>query len=193
MKKPINYIGLLFLIFVISFLSYKLLAPQQLRTEGKLDRVLTTESSLIKDDIALPPTLDSYVSEAILAHNADYYQEGAFQTESHVTLKTIENENTTMVYLMAYYAVYDFPEGKPELVSGSHIPVSLTFSKDDSGVYALTEYWEASDGSYYTSSIKEKFPSDVYEQAINTQLYAEQQRAACIKKAKEYIRQQQGI
>lgn len=138
------------------------------------------------------PTLDASVSKAILAHNAGHDREDEFKTESHVTLKTIENESTAVVYLIAYYAVYDFPDGKPALVSGSHLPVSLTFSKDESGAYTLTDYWESSDGSEYASSIKEKFPADISEQAISTQLYAEQQQAATIKKAKEYIRQQQG-
>jgi hypothetical protein len=88
---------------------------------------------------------------------------------------------------LAFYAEYDFPDGVPELVSGSHVPCALTFTRDDAGFYALTEYWEASDGKDYASSIRDKFPAESAEQAIDTQQYAEQQRAACDEKAQQYL------
>jgi hypothetical protein len=131
--------------------------------------------------------LETSVSDAIISHNDRGHHVGEFRTESHVTLKTVEDKNTAVVYLMAYYVAYDFPDGSPKKVSGSHIPVALTFSKDEKGGYTLTEYWEASDGSHYAPSIRNKFPLDISEQAIDTQLYIMQQQAACDEKVKKYM------
>ncbi|BBI30972.1 M56 family metallopeptidase [Cohnella abietis] len=140
------------------------------------------------ENTAAQSTLDTVVSEAILNHNAKSYRGGEFKTESHVTLKTVEDQRSAVVYLMAYYAEFDFPDRKPVDVSGSHIPVALTFSKDDNGAYHLKEYWEASDGSYYFSSIKKKFPADLLEGVSQMQSNAERHYAVCLEKAKEYLR-----
>jgi len=134
-----------------------------------------------------PHNLEASLSEAILTHNASGSQSGEFKTESHVILRSIENDNTATVYLMAYYAEYDFPDGTPQVVAGSHIPTVLTFAKDHEGSYTLEEYWQASDGSYYVPSIRGKFPADLAEQAMDTQLYVDRQQAACDEAARQYL------
>ncbi len=139
-------------------------------------------------DAPAPCVIDTCVSEAILAHNRGNYKAGEFQPESHINLKIVEGETTAVVYLMAYYSEYDFPDGSPGLVAGSHVPAALTFSRDEDGSWTLMEYWEAQDGSDFGPSIRAKFPPDTAEKAIDTQLYVKQQQAACDRKAAEYLR-----
>jgi len=145
------------------------------------------ESPPTAGQAAVSPALDAAVSEAIITHNAKSYRGGEFKTESHFTLKAVEDEKSAVVYMMAFYAEYDFPGGTPKLVSGSHIPVALTFAKDKNGAFHLKEYWEASDGSRYMSSIKKKFPPDAWQQA-DTQNLAQSQQAASEEKASAYLR-----
>jgi predicted small secreted protein len=159
-------------------------SPEAENTEDPKD---TAASDHAEADIDFTD-LDACVSQAIIDYNKGHYLSGEFQTESHVTLKTIEDGGTATVYLMAYYAEFDFTGGDVTQVSGSHIPVAITFSKDADGAYTMTEYWEASDGGGYAASIKEKFPADVAEQALDTQVYVEAQSASCYEKAKEYFK-----
>lgn len=62
--------------------------------------------------------------------------------------------------MTACYQLYstDNPLGIVEESGGGWCPTAITFEVRDDGSYKLLEYWESEDGSYYASSIKEKFP-----------------------------------
>ena len=72
---------------------------------------------------------------------------------------------------MALFNIYDYNDMGIEDIRGSHGPIKLTFKVNDSEEYELVEYWEARDGSDYAKSIREAFPDDIEEDAINTQKY----------------------
>ncbi len=152
---------------------------------ANLEKILTGEAST---PATLADRLEPYISEAIISHNIDSYRSGEFQTESHVLLKIEEDDTTVTAYLMGYYAVYNFPDGKPQLAGGGYMPMALVFSKRAAGGFSLVDYWRASDGSDYATSIRARFPSDIAAAAMDSQKYAKQQVEACDLKAEEYLK-----
>lgn len=80
---------------------------------------------------------------------------------------------------------FDYPDGVPIDVSGSHMPVAITFEKSSDGKYNLKEYWEPKDGGDYASSIRSKFPADIAQNALDTQKDILSQMQACYAKAIE--------
>lgn len=111
--------------------------------------------------------LESCVSAAIMSSNANHFLKGEYATESHTVLKTVESGNTVTVYAVALYLEFNYTDGVPSDISGSHMPVAITFEKGSGGKYQLKEYWEPKDGSNYSASIQSKFPSDITESALS--------------------------
>ena len=127
-------------------------------------------------------SLDDAIDMAIVSHNNGKYGGGGdFSAANHATLKTVEEGNHVTVYIMAFYAEYSSENGIHE-TAGSHIPVAITLEKTS---FRPVEYWEAKNGSYYLPSIKEKFPSDIWDK-VDTQLYSRGQQENCLQKAKTH-------
>lgn len=123
--------------------------------------------------------LDACVSQTILDANAIPQQSGDFATEAHTVLKTVEDGNETTVYAMVLYMEFGYEgEGFSE-TSSSHMPVAIAFGKNNAGEYELKEYWEPQDGDEYAPSIEAKFPSDIYEEALDTQKYIDAHMQSC--------------
>lgn len=124
--------------------------------------------------------LDSALSSAILNQNTGAYTDGDFAVESHVLLGKQESESTLTAYVMALYLLFHMDgNGGFTEVGGGHMPVAITFEKQDSGAYILSDYWQPSDGSYYAPSIREKFPEELYGEALDTQKYITVQVQSC--------------
>ncbi len=105
--------------------------------------------------------LDTAVSQAIKEYNSpDDPDTDVYPTESHFIYSKKKSGNQITVYLKASYEEYtiDNPLGLVEQYGGSWCPCAITFRINEDGSYELLEYWEPEDGSYYASSIKEKFP-----------------------------------
>jgi len=130
--------------------------------------------------------LDACVSAAILSEHADGYKNGDFATEAHTVLKTVESDNTATVYAMVLYQKYNYDNGWFSETGGGHMPVAITFEKNIKGEYDLKEYWIPKDGTYYAPSIKEKFPSDISLNTLNTQKYILAHKQKCYAQAIEY-------
>ena len=137
----------------------------------------------------LPGTasLDAAVTNAIITNNRDKYgSRGDFAAEAHTTLATVEEDDTVTVYLMVLYQAYGYSDGGFFELTGSHMPVAITFDKQADSGLVMTEYWTPGDGAYYALSIKEKFPPDIYEDAIDTQKYIYAHKISCYEQAVEY-------
>ncbi len=130
--------------------------------------------------------LDACVADAVLTANTDQYHSGDFAAEAHTVLKTLESGSTTTVYAVALYMEFGYGGSGFFETRGSHMPVAITFEKNAAGEYELKEYWTPQDGSRYASSIKEKFPSDIYEDALDTQKYVMTHIQACYAQAIEH-------
>ena len=140
--------------------------------------------------------LEEAIHAAILGEDAQKAVEGLrFPCESNVILGTetlcaVPKADGTgggeylTVYAMVLEQDYVFGEPHGEIIDdgGSHMPVAITF-KVEGDEYILEEYWRPQDGSYYESSIREKFPDDIEEEAMDTQKYILAQMQDCYNQA----------
>lgn len=113
--------------------------------------------------------LDAAVRAAIL--DGLRVDDGQFPTESHVILKAEAREGDTAAYLLAHYMVFSCRGGT--LLQdgvGGQTPMVLTFSLTEEG-YALKERWEPLGGEGYAAEIREKFPDDIEDAALDPSAY----------------------
>jgi hypothetical protein len=141
-------------------------------------------ASYINPDSALD--IEAAISQAILSQNEYDHITNPYNAEAHVTLKTANNADSVTAYVYALSHAYTFENGILQEVGGSSMPVAITFHKGQDGTYSLVEYWTPKDGSYYTSSIQEKFPSDLWDK-VNTQLYVDDCRIAALRNAQRHF------
>ncbi len=126
------------------------------------------------------------IRQAILEHNKSSYPlEYDVACCSFITLETLSatplagsSTHKITYYGWALYEEYRVTDNGLETVSGSHVPVALSFDLDERG-YTLTEYWEPRDGSYYAPDIRERFPAHIAEDALNNQKFILQQMQEC--------------
>ena len=89
-----------------------------------------------------------------------------------------DHVGTVTVYGLALHHGYDVVDGNLQEVEGSHTPVAITFNVKN-GKYSLKEYWRPGDGAYYASDIREKFPDEIEDDAMDTQKYILAQIQEC--------------
>ena len=95
------------------------------------------------------------VSDAIIARNQKKL--GANDTQTSATeyrkiLKTERQQDSTVVYLVAFYAQYQSKvEGGIELTGGSSASCVITLATSDKS-YQNIEYWESQDGAMMNPS-----------------------------------------
>lgn len=143
--------------------------------------------------------LEAAISTAILDHYKSDKPDGLIHVESHILLEQESVSGTPLigtnnhvelktVYLLVHHVKYSTYGGTLEAVGGSYIPVAITFKKSSSGEYICEEYWEPRDGSDYVKDIRNKFPGNSANEALNDQAYIEELKAETYKKALEYLR-----
>lgn len=138
-------------------------------------------------------SLDSAILNAIVEELASSYPYNLYHCASFVELHREEIcgvsvaggnvlKNSIMVYGMALEQSFSCSEGKLNQVGGGHMPVVITFEMTDN-TYKLTDFWIPRDGSYYVSDIREKFPDEIEEDALDTQKYVVSQIQECYSRA----------
>lgn len=141
--------------------------------------------------------LDRAITKAILDRLLPETPDELVYCESHVNLTQetiiacgpVESPDCgtwTTVYTMVMESVFSISGDTMEQVSGSHYPAAITFREEGDGSYTLTEFWTPRDGSYYAGDIREKFPDEVEEDALNTQKYALRQLQNCYAQVLDY-------
>ncbi len=137
--------------------------------------------------------LTEAIYNAILDHNKPAGLDDLYHCASFVLLDKEElcrdsDPITPMevtVYGFALHQAYEYSGAAFQEVLGSHVPVAITFEIRD-GEYVLREYWEPRDGSYYVKDIRDIFPAEIAEDAIDTQKYIFPQKQDCYAQAVEY-------
>jgi hypothetical protein len=136
-------------------------------------------------------TVDSIelsVTEAILSYNKDLYSgDGDFSAQSHITLKTVQDGENATAFVMALYSQFKKSGDSIETGGGSNMPVAITFRKDNSGKYQLVEYWVPDVGNRAASSLKNKFPSDLWDK-VDTQFYINALQANAMAQAQAFFK-----
>ena len=144
-------------------------------------------------------SLDAAIRSAIIAYNEPavptaLYPEGLFHCASFVLLQQVElsfdsdppRPNQVTVYGMAMDMTFRPFGSSFSKASGSHTAVAITFEVEN-GEYRLIEYWEADRGANYAPSIREKFPDEIEEKALDTLQYIDMQTQECYAQAEEWI------
>ncbi len=133
--------------------------------------------------------LNSAIYDAIINCNRSEKTLGLYHCASFVMLGKEEISGTPVassndhvgivtVYGLALHHGYDVVSGNLQEVEGSHTPVAITFNVKN-GKYSLKEYWRPGDGAYYASDIREKFPDEIEDDAMDTQKYILAQIQEC--------------
>ena len=133
--------------------------------------------------------LNSAIYDAIINCNRSEKNLGLYHCASFVMLGKEEISGTPVagsndhigtvtVYGLALHHGYDVVDGNLQVVEGSHTPVAITFNVKN-GKYSLKEYWRPGDGAYYVSDIREKFPDEIEDDAMDTQKYILAQTQEC--------------
>lgn len=140
--------------------------------------------------------LSKAVNEAILTENKPSKPDGLYHCASFVLLDqkelsgtpTVDSSDHTQmvtVYGLALHQGFGYSGGTFHEVSGSHIPVAITF-EIVGGKYVLKEYWTPRDGSYYVQDVRDKFPDEVEDEALDTQKYILAQKQTCYDQGVRY-------
>lgn len=137
--------------------------------------------------------LTNAINDAILEHNKASKPDGLYHCANFELLDKQELcicgdtpiPMQVIVYGLALHQAYSFTDTGLYEAQGSHIPVVMTF-EEENGVYTLLEYWQPRDGSYYAPDIREKFPDEVEEDALDTQKYILGQKQNCYDQAVRY-------
>ncbi len=115
--------------------------------------------------------LDDAVRQAVITHYAPVDYQGNVPTEAHTILKAVASDDQVTVYAFVLYQRYAIDAGGIQVGGGSHMPAVLTFRKTGDRYGELLEYWTPRDGTQYGPSIRQKFPADIAEQAMDPKKY----------------------
>ena len=140
--------------------------------------------------------LTNAIHDAILKANESSKPDGLYHCASFalLSLETVSGTplagatnhmETVTVYGLALHQGYGFSGHTFHEAAGSHIPVAITFEIVD-GKYVLKDYWTPRDGSYYVEDIRNKFPDEIEDDALDTQKYIRAQIQECYDKAVRY-------
>lgn len=140
----------------------------------------------------LEDALQVFLNEQIVRHHQSEYTKDHFAAADYVILGVEESASEVRVYMWVLYMEYSSENGGLQEEAGAHVPTVITAEKNRAAgekqavSYELAEYWEPKDGELYEGDIKEKFPKRLWDQALNSQKYIEEQNLACLRAAREY-------
>lgn len=197
-KKPTLMITLTAALVCIVVILVCVFNPKEKETDFNPEEavIVGTIPSEQESSVETDP-LEEALSAAILGSGKDEYTENYFHCESHVIFDTEivsatptaeggEPVQYVTVYAMILDQKYDLSSGAVADMGGSHMPAAMTFEVNGAGEYMLTECWFAMDGSYYETSIREKFPDHIEEEALSTQKYILAQKQNCYDQAVQH-------
>ena len=137
-------------------------------------------SQLTETPNQIPEALDAAVSKAILERNkGESGKSGDFQCEAHVILGTENHADRVTVFAQVMTKHFGLSDEGITDEGGSHIPTAITLNKLEDGKYSLKEYWIPRDGEEYEKDLRAKFPKNIVELALNTELYSLRLEQSC--------------
>lgn len=114
--------------------------------------------------------LDTAIDRAILSENVLSRTKNQCSTAAHTLLgQDVYLDDSVTAYVYGLYSVYAYRDGLLEEDIGGGGAMAFTFSRDPSGAYVLEEAWRPREGSYYAPDVREKFPENAAEAALNGQ------------------------
>ncbi|MCH4887957.1 DUF4825 domain-containing protein [Acidaminobacter sp. JC074] len=138
----------------------------------------------VETHLASDNPLELAIHDAIMRMN-DVRSENSVSVESHVILDVDIKGDETDVYLMVLFLELEKGSDGLKTVSGSHMPVKLTFNYSDK--YEFVEFWRPRDGAGFVEDVRLLFPDDVENLAMDTQLFVMSQTQSCYEQAVEAL------
>ncbi len=133
------------------------------------------------------PDLDACIVSTLRDQHYSDHTEGKYPAVAYTTLHVEEKKNTVTVYGVMMYSEYTCTtRNKLEVWGSANTAFAITAKKVDGG-YKLVECWWPKSGKDYVSSIEEKFPNRVQDNAVNAQQYVAVHTAACQTQAAQNI------
>lgn len=162
--------------------------------EGTTVSEQPAEDAVVQDERMRMKTLEEAVYMAIMDNNREDESEAyLIRTASYIPLLTSqsgragEEVDTITVYAMAMYLVFDVMGEELVELGGNHMPVRIVIAREERAygkeMYRWVDYWMPEDGSYYKSSIEREFPEEIWEEALDTQRYVQEQQENCREQA----------
>ncbi len=157
-----------------------------------------------QEDSTDAPKPESALSEAIASAVRQKYRsekpDGLIHVESYLLLANETASATPLkgntghldlwtVYLLVYHTKYSVSGEEPKEVAGELVPTAITFSVDETGAYSLKEYWTPRTGANYEKDVRDKFPGESADSAMNKEKYAEQLKQESRRRIPEYRNQ----
>jgi beta-lactamase regulating signal transducer with metallopeptidase domain len=144
------------------------------------------------DDSDLDNSLQVLLDTQIAEHHKSAKTKNNFIAIDYKIMKVDDSFSETSVYMWVLYTEYSSRNGELKQETAAHTPTVITAKKNISanknGIlsYELKEYWTPRDGSLYKSDIKKKFPIYLWDKALDSQRYIDEQNASCLKAAMKY-------
>lgn len=173
----------------ISFFSYKkpwlwLIIGVVLATAVVLTVILWPSAQLTT---TVSDELDACVVSTLREVHYSQHTEGKYPALAYTTLCVEEEGDTVTVYGVMMYREYTCTtRGELRVWGAENQTFAVTAKKTDKG-YEATECWWPKNGKEYYTSIEEKFPKKVRDQAMNPQQYYAVHDAACKADAEKNI------
>lgn len=118
---------------------------------------------LTDGDSEVTEEMHQVISEYIIGQK-NSSQHTDVQFEVHKVYGALQEGDTTAIFMWSYYNSFNKATGKEE-VTGASLPVKIVLQNID-GNYEVTHYEEALDGSMYVESIKNMFPEQYVDEAL---------------------------
>lgn len=121
----------------------------------------------IKKQTSSFETSEELIHHVIMSQEESKLTKEHFAAESHMILGSEETRGgNTAYYIWVDYGEFSEEDGELIHESGGLYPAAVTVKEMPDGKFELVEYWEPEDGEGYSDSIKEKFPSHLYNRVL---------------------------
>ena len=127
----------------------------------------------------LPEDMDAFIVSTLRDQHYSDHTAGKYPAVAYTTLAVEEEDDVLTVYGVMMYREYTCTtKNKLQAWGSANDPFAITAKKTDQG-YELVECWWPKSGKDYITSIEEKFPKKVLDNATNPQQYFTAHVTAC--------------
>jgi len=149
----------------------------------------TAITTATKINETLKTDLDVIISNYIVEKNTNKYASTIKQFEVHKIYGQEKVGTIIKIYMYSLFEGYNLTSDKPVSDSGCSFPILITVKTKDN-IFKVIDCKEPKDGSLYASSIKEMFPKEYAEKAINDTGHVEDLQKQMNEKAQKWFKLQ---
>ncbi len=164
-KKKVGGIIILFGIILLSILGTVFSVENSGSSVGIIGGSDGPISIYVSKNNSENTTLSEAISKKLLEDARSGYWDGEVAAEGHIILDVSYEKNEA--YLLTMQGNYGFVNGKMSKISGSGVIPAVAYFAKDEEKFSVTSLKYPKDGSYYTKSIKEMFPTKLHKKVLS--------------------------